>query len=123
MRIYGVDGLPVTVDKEFVGYVWLKDVLALFFPGLELAGNEPCMDMYCLDDRNAPILRADVKRVLTVTSKAVSPSMSVNEAMSTMMKNRVCSLAVTEDSRLVGLIVYDDTNEAVLEMASTKVAA
>lgn len=123
MRIYDADGLPVTIDKEFIGYVWLKDILALFFSGQELAGEVEAMDMYLLHSQYAPIMRADVKRVITVTGKAVSPSTPVHEAMSMMLKDRVCSLAVTEHSKLVGLLDYDDANKAVMGLASTKVAA
>ena len=123
MRIYHADGLPVTVDKLFVGHVWMEDILAFFSNEQEIAGKKVCMDMDCLLTRYAPLMRIDVKRVMAVTNRAVLPTMSINEAMLIMLKDRVCSLAVTERARLVGQVDYEDVNKAILALSSTKVAA
>jgi signal-transduction protein with cAMP-binding, CBS, and nucleotidyltransferase domain len=60
---------------------------------------------------------------MVVSNRAVMPSVPIIEAMSIMLKDRVRSLAVTDNGRLVGQIGYDDVNKAILDLTSTKLAA
>lgn len=120
MQFYKMESLPVAINKKFIGFVQLRDLLAMSFP--ESIDRED-LDMRQLQINLAPILRADVKQVMDEARRSVSPSVSVCEAMSIMQETHTCSLAVTEGEKLVGLISFDDVNNAILDLNSAIVAA
>jgi len=124
MRFYQCDGLPVAVDKELVGFVQLRDVLAMFFAEkLDKLKHDSDFDLRRVQNKYAPLIRVSVKRVMDNTKRSVSALTPVNEAMNIMLDEHISSLAVTEGNKLVGMISFDDVNKAILRLTSTKVAA
>ena len=123
MRFHQVDCLPVTINKEYVGFVQLSDVLAMFFPEKFNCAEELDIDTSRLQNKYAPIVRVEVKQVMDSSRRTVSPLVTVNEAMSIMLEEDACRLAVTESGKLVGLISFDDINKSILGLIGIKVAA
>ncbi len=124
MRVYHCDGMPVTVDKQLIGYVQLTSVLAIFVVEGQLSMKQALdLDPKHLQSRLAPLLRATVKQVMDDTKASVSMLMTVNEAMSIMLDQQISHLAVTEDNRVVGTISIDDVSKAIPGITSTKVTA
>lgn len=123
MRFYQCDGLPVVVDMELVGFVQLRDVLAMFFTeDQDRLKVDSEFDLRRLQNMYAPIVRATVKQVMD-KSTAVSVKTTVNQAINIMLNEQTSRLAVTEDNRLVGVISFDDVNKTILGLTSTRVAA
>jgi predicted transcriptional regulator len=120
MQFYKMDGLPVAINKEFIGFIQLRDVLAMLFPE---SSDQENPDTKQLQIKLAPILRVEVKQIMGDAISSVSPSLSVYEAVSIMLEKHTCSLAVTEGEKLVGSISFDDVNKAILGLNSAKVAA
>ena len=123
MRFHQVDSLPVTINKALVGFVQLRDVLAMFFPVKFNCAEDVDSDTSRLQSKYAPIVRVEVKQVMDSSRRSVSPLVTVNKAMSIMLEEHACRLAVTEGGKLVGLISFDDVNKAILGLTGTKVAA
>ncbi len=115
MQLYQCNVYPVAVDGELVGYVQLQDLLTMLCPEKQKYEND--VDFNRLQREYAPLSRAAVKQVMDNTPRSVSPSMPVNEAMEVMYQEHVSRLAVTEDSKLVGMIGREDVNEAILTLA------
>jgi signal-transduction protein with cAMP-binding, CBS, and nucleotidyltransferase domain len=124
MQFYHCDGLPVAVDKEFIGFVQLRDVLAML-SAEKLSGmkHDTEYDLKRMQNSFAPLLRATVKQVMGDKKRSVSMQAPVDEAMSIMMNQQISRLAVTEDNKLVGMVSFDDIDKAVLAAAGTKVTA
>jgi len=124
MRFYQCDVLPVAVDKELVGFVQLRDLLAMFFEEkLDYLNHDSDFDLRRVQNNYAPLIRVSVKQVMVDTKKSISVLASVNEAMNIMFDDQISSMAVTDGNKLVGMINFDDVNKAILKLTSTKVAA
>jgi acetoin utilization protein AcuB len=123
MRFHQVDGLPVTINKEYAGFVQLSDMLTMFFPEKLNCAEDLDIDASRLQYKYAPIVRVEVKQVMNSSRRSVSPQVTVNEAMSIMLEEDACRLAVTESGKLVGLISFDDINKSILGLIGINVAA
>ncbi len=124
MRFYQVDALPVTVGRQLVGFLQLRDVLALFFPGRTLNQvSRPNFDARRLQDRYAPLMRAAVKKLIVTGNRSVAAGAPVSEAVGMMLNEHVTRLAVIEHDKVVGMISFDDVNKAILGVTSTRAAA
>ena len=123
MQLYHVECLPVAVNKCLVGYVRLRDMLDMFFPGHVSVGTEICEEMSNLHSSNAAIIRADIRRVILDKVISVPPSTPVSKAVSTMQRYQVSSLAVTEADELVGMVSMEDINKMTTGLARTRAAA
>lgn len=121
MQLYQCNVYPVAVDGELVGYVQLQDLLKMLCP--EKHKHQKDIDIHRLQREYAPLNRTAVKQVMDNTIKSVSPAMPVNEAMEVMCQEHISRLAVTENSKLVGMISRDDVNVAIFTLTSGKVAA
>ena len=124
MSSYRIDSLPVAVNKELVGFVQLRDLLALFLPkSIPAQKQESAFDTRRLQRRCAPIARAAVKRLMKSTSRSIAPDKSGKAAMHIMLDLHVSQLAVTENRRLVGMIGFEDVNNAILETTGPRAVA
>jgi len=124
MRFYQCDGLPVTVDKELVGFVHLRDLLAMFFEEKPDNSNDISdFDSGLVKSRYAPLIRVSVKQVMVEAIKSISGLKPVNEAMNLMLDDQISSIAVTDGNKLVGMISFDDVNKAILKLTTSKVAS
>ena len=124
MRFYQVDALPVTVGRQLVGFLQLRDVLALFFPGRTLNQvSRSNFDARRLQDRYAPLMRAAVKKLIVTGNRSVAAGAPVSEAVGMMLNEHVTRLAVIEHDKVVGMISFDDVKKAILGVTSTRAAA
>lgn len=124
MRFYQCDGLPVVVDKEFVGYIQLRDVLTIFFADkTNKQEYDPELDVRRLQSKYAPIVRATVNQFMNGAKRSVPPLTSVGVAVDIMLNEHVDRMAVTEGNKLVGMVSLDDVNKVILGLTSTNVAA
>lgn len=124
MRLYHVDCLPVAVNKCLVGYVRLRDILDILFseddPSISKETGEEISNLH---SSNAPIIRADIRRVIFDKLISVTPSTPVDKAISLMQMYQVSSLAVIEANKLAGMVSLEDINRATTGIPRARSAA
>jgi CBS domain-containing protein len=124
MRYYQCDSLPVAVDKELVGYIHLRDLLALFIEEkLENLKQDSDFHPGLVHDKYAPLTRVSVKQVMVEARKSLLVLKPVDEPVNLMLAGQISSTAVANGSGLKSIISLDNVNEVILKLISTKVAA
>lgn len=104
-RESGFHHLPVVDGERLLGIVSDRDVLRAAGPSLGLTAY---------DDDAGPNVDRTLREIMSPYTLTADPTMSVEEAADTMLRNDVSSLPVLDEGRLVGIVTTAD----VLRMAA-----
>ena len=104
-----VNQLPVLARGELVGIVTDRDLRDVF-PSLEEEARDP-------ERAHGDTVRMQVEDVMTSTLLTVTDADTIERAASLMREERIGSLPVLRDGRLVGIITRSDLLRALIAMA------
>lgn len=123
MCIYKADWLPVAINKKLIGLVTLKGILDMLQPEEDHVDDLSEAYINRLQAKYGPLTRADIHRVMDSSTRSVSSTVPVNEALSIMHRKQLFHLPVTEDQKLVGVIDYHAIKRIISDAFDTRAAA
>jgi len=97
-RKYDYHAFPVLSGEKLVGIVTKTDILKIF--GREKLGD---------------VLASHINDIMTASPSTISPDMYIEDAVKIMLKQRIRTLPVVKNGKLVGLISHSDIVKHILK--------
>jgi len=107
MREKNIKKIPVVNGEKVVGMLTHKDIQTLSVP------KATSLSVFEL---NYLLSKAKVSDAMTKEVITISPDVLLEEAVVLMRENRITSLAVMKENRLVGIITESDIFDAFIEL-------
>jgi CBS domain-containing protein len=117
-----ISGLPVVDETgNIVGIISEKDILHGMFPTLEdVMENPQLVDYEALEAEYRDVVHMRVAELMSHRVFTVEPDMPLLRAASTMFRNRIRRIPVSDGGKLLGIVSVGDVHKAIFQKNITK---